>query len=183
MARTAEEIDLAPFIDHSLLSSVATPAHVEQWCEEADRFGFAAVCVYPIYVKQAVLLLHRKSPRVCTVIGFPSGATTAAVKLFEAQEALENGAQELDVVINLGALKVGETDAVHRELAEIVEATGLTVKAILETGLLTEAEKSWRLRSVWMLEWRFLKPAPVGMAEQPWQMCDRLRNGQTTALG
>lgn len=136
-----DEIDLAPFIDHSLLSPVATPAHVEQWCDEADRFGFAAVCVYPVHVRQAVTLLHRKSPRVCTVIGFPSGATTPAVKLFEAQEALENGATELDVVINLGALRAGETDAVHKELAEIVEATGLTVKAILETGLLTEPEK------------------------------------------
>jgi deoxyribose-phosphate aldolase len=137
----AEDIDLAPFIDHSLLSPVATTEHVEQWCAEAEQFGFATVCVYPVHVRQAVSILHHKSPKVCTVIGFPSGATTSATKLFEAQEALENGASELDVVINLGALKLGKTDEVHREMAEIVEATGLTVKAILETGLLTEPEK------------------------------------------
>jgi deoxyribose-phosphate aldolase len=136
-----EDIDLAPFIDHSLLSPVATVEHVEQWCAEAEQFGFATVCLYPVHVRQAVSILHHKSPKVCTVIGFPSGATTAATKLFEAQEALENGASELDVVINLGALKMGKTDEVHREMAEIVEATGLTVKAILETGLLTEPEK------------------------------------------
>ena len=75
------------------------------------------------------------------MIGFPSGATTAAVKLYEAQEAVENGATELDVVINLGWLKTGDIDAVHREIAEICEATGQTVKAILETTLLTDAEK------------------------------------------
>lgn len=135
------DIDLATFIDHALLTPTATPAQVEQWCEEADRFGFAAVCVYPAYVRQAVELLHNKRPQVCTVIGFPSGATTPAAKYFEAQEAAESGATELDVVINLGWLKSGKTDEMHRELAEIVEGTGQTVKAILEMSLLTEAEK------------------------------------------
>jgi deoxyribose-phosphate aldolase len=134
-------IDLAPLIDHSLLSPIATPAQVEQWCEEADRFGFAAVCVAPCHVPQAVQLLQGKKPQVCTVIGFPTGATTTATKLYEAQEASEAGAMELDLVINLGWLKSGQTEALHREIAEIVEATGRTVKAILEMALLTEAEK------------------------------------------
>ena len=135
------DIDIAPFIDHSLLIPAATLEQVEQWCEEADRYQFAAVCVYPTYVLKAAELLQRKNPKVCTVIGFPSGATTSAVKLYEAQEAVENGASELDVVINLGWLKAGKTEELHRELAEICEATGKTVKAILETTLLTDAEK------------------------------------------
>ena len=135
------EINLAEFIDHALLNPTATADQVTQCCAEADRFGFATVCVYPIHVRQAVELLHNKHPKVCTVIGFPTGASTPAVKLYEAEEAAENGATELDVVINLGWLKSGETNKLHRELAEICETTGQTVKAILETGLLTDAEK------------------------------------------
>lgn len=134
------DLDLAPFIDHSLLLPSATPDQVQQWCDEADRFGFAAVCLYPTYVPYAVELLHNKSPKVCTVIGFPTGATTPAVKLYEAQEASENGATELDVVINLGWVKTGKTSELHRELADICDATGQTVKAILETSVLTPDE-------------------------------------------
>jgi deoxyribose-phosphate aldolase len=141
MAADYPNIDIAPFIDHALLTPTATPEQVEQWCEEADRFHFAAVCLSPAYVKQAAELLHGKNPKVCAVIGFPTGATTSAVKLYEAQEAVENGATELDVVINLGWLKAGKTEEVHREIAEICEATGQTVKVILETNLLTDAEK------------------------------------------
>lgn len=135
------EIDIAPLIDHALLSPTATLEQVQKWCEEADRFQFAAVCVYPAYVRQAAELLQGKNPKVCTVIGFPTGATTSAVKLYEAQNAVENGATELDVVINLSWLKAGKTEELHRELAEICEETGQTVKAILETTLLTDAEK------------------------------------------
>lgn len=141
MAADYPDIDIAPFIDHALLTPTATPEQVQQWCEEAYRFNFAAVCLYPTYVKQAVELLYGKNPKVCTVIGFPSGATTSAVKLYEAQEAADNGATELDVVMNLGWLKAGKTEEVHREIAEICEETGQTVKVILETNLLTDAEK------------------------------------------
>ncbi|MCG6135547.1 MAG: deoxyribose-phosphate aldolase [Nostoc sp. LLA-1] len=141
MAADYSNIDIAPFIDHSLLMPTATPEQVEEWCQQVDRFNFAAVCLHPSYVKQAAELLHGKKPEICTVIGFPIGATTSAVKLYEAQEAVENGATELDVVINLGWLKSGKTDAVHREIAEICEETGKTVKVILETNLLTDAEK------------------------------------------
>ncbi|MBO3464208.1 deoxyribose-phosphate aldolase [Aetokthonos hydrillicola Thurmond2011] len=141
MAADYPDIDIAPFIDHTLLIPTATPEQVEQWCEQADRFRFAAVCVNPTYVKRVAELLHNRKPKVCTVIGFPTGATTSATKLYEAQEAVENGATELDVVINLGWLKIGNTEAVHREIAEICEETGQSVKAILETTLLTDAEK------------------------------------------
>lgn len=139
--RSNADIDLAPLIDHTLLNPTATSEHVEQWCLEADQFNFAAVCVHPVYVRQAAALLYGKRPNVCTVIGFPYGATTSAVKLYEAQEATENGATELDVVINIGWLKAGEIDAVHREIAEIYDATGQTIKAILEMALLTDSEK------------------------------------------
>lgn len=128
-------------IDHTLLAPAATPTLVERWCAEADRYGFASVCLSPTHVRQAVELLHGRSVQVCTVIGFPLGATTAAVKLYEAQEAAENGATELDVVINLSWLKMGNTNALHQELVDIVEATGQTVKAILEMGLLDDSEK------------------------------------------
>jgi deoxyribose-phosphate aldolase len=135
-----DAIDLAPFIDHALLSPTATAEQVQQWCADVDRYGFAAVCVFPAHVRQAVELLHQRPAQVCTVIGFPTGATTSATKLYEAQEATEHGATELDVVINLGWLKSGQTDAVHREIASICDATGQIVKAILETALLTPDE-------------------------------------------
>ena len=141
MAATGPDIDIAPLIDHSLLNPTATPEQVQQWCEQAERFHFATVCVYPSYVRLAVELLHGKAPKVCTVISFPSGATTSAVKLYESLEAVDNGASELDVVINLSWVKTGKTSELHREIAEICEETGKPVKAILETALLTEAEK------------------------------------------
>jgi deoxyribose-phosphate aldolase len=138
---TSDNIDIAPLIDHSLLTPTATPEQVERCCEEADRWRFATVCIAPCYVRLAVSYLHGKRPQVCTVIGFPTGATTSQVKRYEAQSAAEDGATELDVVINLGWLKAGMVEEVHQELAEICESTGLTVKAILETALLTDAEK------------------------------------------
>ncbi|MBD2665743.1 deoxyribose-phosphate aldolase [Richelia sinica FACHB-800] len=141
MAADYPDIDIAPFIDHALLSPTVTPEQVERWCEEADRFNFAAVCLYPAFVKQAAESLHNKKPKICTVIGFPSGATTSAVKLYEAQEAVDNGATELDLVVNLGWLKAGKTEAVHREIATICEEADKPVKVILETNLLTDAEK------------------------------------------
>lgn len=141
MAGFKTEINLAEFIDHSLLNPAATPEQVLKCCEEADRFGFPTVCIFPNAVRQAVEFLHSKRPKVCTVIGFPTGATTAAVKLFEAQQATENGANELDVVIDLGWLKSGNTEALHQEIAAIVEETGLPIKAILETAILTDEEK------------------------------------------
>ena len=141
MAADYPDIDIAPLIDHTLLNPLATPEQIEKLCQEADRYQFAAVCIYPCYVRLAVELLQRKNPKVCTVIGFPSGANTSATKLYDAREAVENGATEIDVVINLGWLRMGKTEEVHREIAQICEETGVTVKAILETNLLTDAQK------------------------------------------
>jgi deoxyribose-phosphate aldolase len=135
------EIDLSEYIDRAVLNPTATPEDVRQGCEEAIRHNFPAVCVYPSAVRQAVDLLHDKKTKVCTVIGFPSGTNTSASKLYEALEAVDNGAIELDVVINLGWLKSGNSEALYREIAQICEETGRAIKAILETSLLTEAEK------------------------------------------
>ncbi|MGQ4648403.1 deoxyribose-phosphate aldolase [Lyngbya aestuarii] len=141
MATDYPDIDIAPLIDHALLKSTATSEELQKCCQEAERFQFATVCVYPAHVKQAAEFLQGKAPKVCAVIGFPTGATTPLTKLYEAQEAVENGATELDVVINLGTLKAGKTDEIYREIAQICEETGQTVKVILEINLLTDEEK------------------------------------------
>ena len=141
MAANQSDIDIAPLIDYGLIDPTATPEQVEHFCQQADRFGFVTVCVYPSYVRQAVELLHDKRPKVCTVIGFPTGASTSTVKLYEALEAADNGAVELDVSVNLGLLKAGRMDEFHRELAQICEETNLTIKAIIESSLLSDAEK------------------------------------------
>jgi deoxyribose-phosphate aldolase len=141
MAIAQPDIDIAPYIDHSILFPIATPEQVRQYCHQAEQYNFATVCVCPTHVSWAVELLHDKKPQVCTVIGFPTGATTSATKLYEAQEAVERGATELDVVLNLGWIKTGESKQLYREIAQICEETGQTVKAILETTLLTDDEK------------------------------------------
>jgi len=141
MRSNQPDIDIAPLIDYGLIDPTATPEQVEHFCQQADRFGFVTVCVYPSYVRQAVELLHDKRPKVCTVIGFPTGASTSTVKLYEALEAADNGAVELDVSVNLGLLKAGRSDEFHRELAQICEETNLTIKAIIESSLLSDAEK------------------------------------------
>ncbi len=141
MAANQPDIDIAPFIDHALLDPAATAEQVENCCLEADRFGFAAVCVYPAWVRLAANLLHGKKPKVCTVISFPTGATAPSVKLYEALEAADSGAVELDVAVNLGFLRSGKIDEFHREIAQICEETGQLVKAIIETSLLSDAEK------------------------------------------
>jgi deoxyribose-phosphate aldolase len=135
-----QPIDPASYIDHTLLDSTAIPSQVEQVCAEAIRYKFHSVCIAPCFVKQAREMLYRERPLVCTVIGFPSGAHTPSVKLYEAQEAIANGAQELDVVINLGLVRAGDSEALYRELAPICEHRDVPVKAILEMPLLSPEE-------------------------------------------
>jgi deoxyribose-phosphate aldolase len=135
------EIDIASYIDNSLLSPTVIAQEVEQYCQQANQFGFPTICVYPSMVRKATELVQNKPTQVCTVIGFPTGASTSAVKLYEAKEAVENGATELDVVINLGWLKTGLSDKIYQEIAVICSETRQTVKAILETNLLTDTEK------------------------------------------
>ncbi|OIP72187.1 MAG: deoxyribose-phosphate aldolase [Oscillatoriales cyanobacterium CG2_30_44_21] len=135
------DINPAPYIDYALLDPAAADAQVDQVCDEADRLGFASVCLYPCNVKRARERLLKSRVEICTVIGFPSGATTSAVKLYEAMEAVENGATELDVVINLGWLKTGQTNLLHKDIAQICEESGKPVKAILELSLLNHEEQ------------------------------------------
>lgn len=141
MAITDLDIDIAPYIDHALLNPTATPENIQLCCEQAEKFKFAAVCLFPTAIKQARELLRGRNVKLCSVVGFPSGASTSAVKLYEAEEAVENGATELDVVINLGWLKSGKSELIHQEIAQICSETGQTIKAILETNLLNDKEK------------------------------------------
>ena len=135
------EIDLAKYIDHAVLDFTVTKDRVKQACSEAEHFQFPAVCVYPCHVYYAAELLHNKKPSVCAVIGFPSGMSTTTTKLYEANEAVENGASELDLMPNLGLLKEGELERFYLEIAQITQEAGKPVKVILEMSLLNPSEK------------------------------------------
>jgi len=142
MALTASKI--ARLIDHTLLKPEATRDEIRKLCEEALKYDFASVCVNPWNVPQAAELLRGSVVKVCTVVGFPLGATLPEVKAFEAQESLKRGAQEIDMVINIGALKSGLLDAVAGDIRGVVETAhrgGGICKVILETALLTREEK------------------------------------------
>lgn len=135
---------LARMIDHTLLKADATKAEIQKLVEEAKEYSFASVCVNPTWVKTAAELL-KETPevKVCTVIGFPLGATPTEVKAFEAKNAIENGATEIDMVINIGALKDKQYEIVENDIKAVVEAAkgkALT-KVIIETSLLTNEEK------------------------------------------
>jgi deoxyribose-phosphate aldolase len=137
---------LARYIDHTLLKPEATPAQIAQLCAEAREHGFAAVCINPVNVAQAAQLLKGTSVAVCTVVGFPLGAGLAEVKAYEAQQALSQGASEIDMVINIGALKAGLFDRVRDEIALMVRTCKAhtrpaLVKVIIEACLLTDDEK------------------------------------------
>jgi len=134
--------DIAGYIDHTLLKPEATEQQIRQLCAEAAEFGFASVCVNPTWVPLAAHLLAGAKPMVATVIGFPLGATLPEVKAYETQRALEAGAAEFDMVINIGALKSKHFRLVEQDIAGVVAAAqGRTVKVIIETALLTEEEK------------------------------------------
>jgi deoxyribose-phosphate aldolase len=135
-------MQLNRYIDHTLLKPDATAAMIDRLCAEAKQHQFAAVCVNPTWVRRAAQLLAGTGVKVCTVIGFPLGATTPAAKAAETRDAVAGGAAEVDMVLNIGALKSGELELVRQDIAAVVEAAGgALVKVILETGLLSEAEK------------------------------------------
>lgn len=135
-------MELNSYIDHTLLKPDATYAQIETVAKEAIAHRFASVCANPIHVKRLAALLAGTGVRVCTVIGFPLGANAPEVKAFEAEVAVRDGAQELDMVINVGALKSGDLALVKRDIEGVVRAgAGHVVKVIIETGLLTDEEK------------------------------------------
>jgi deoxyribose-phosphate aldolase len=140
-----QDLDLAKMIDHTLLKPDATQEQIAQLCFEARKFGFASVCINPTWVELCAKLLEGSSVKVCTVIGFPLGATSAQVKEFETQVALDHGATEIDMVINVGALKARDLDLVAKDIRGVVTAAhakNSIVKVIIEAILLTDEEKT-----------------------------------------
>jgi len=139
-----QDIQIAKYIDHTLLKPDATPDQVAQLCFEAKKYGFASVCINPAWVELAATLLKGSQVKVCTVIGFPLGATAPEVKAFETKTAIDKGATEIDMVINIGALKARDLELVARDIRGVVMAAhprGALVKVIIETSLLTDEDK------------------------------------------
>ncbi|HFI0435210.1 TPA: deoxyribose-phosphate aldolase [Streptococcus suis] len=133
---------LNKYIDHTILKPETTQEQVEKILAEAKEYDFASVCVNPTWVALAAESLKDSDVKVCTVIGFPLGANTPAVKAFETKDAISNGADEIDMVINIGALKTGNYDLVLEDIKAVVEASGdKLVKVIIEACLLTDDEK------------------------------------------
>ncbi len=140
----AASADVAKYIDHTLLKPEAARVEIEKLCKEARDFNFASVCVNPAWVKECAFALHGAPVKVCTVVGFPLGATLADVKAYETRRAIFDGATEIDMVINIGALKSGDDATVKRDIRAVVEAAHegcAIVKVIIETALLTDDEK------------------------------------------
>jgi len=136
--------DWASLVDHTLLKPEATENDIKKLCNEAIEFGFASVCVNPSWVKKAAEFLRGSNVPVCTVIGFPLGATLSDVKAYEARRAIFNGAREVDMVINIGALKSGDDCTVEDDIRAVALAAhenGVLLKVIIETALLTDDEK------------------------------------------
>ncbi|RCW52886.1 MULTISPECIES: deoxyribose-phosphate aldolase [Halanaerobium] len=139
--------DMAKMIDHTNLSPTATVDDIKKLCAEAKEHEFASVCVNPIYVPLAAKLLEESSVKVCTVVGFPLGANTTEVKSYETRNAIKNGAQEIDMVMNIGAFKSGAYEIFKADIKAVVDATkkagvssDIIVKVILETCFLDEEE-------------------------------------------
>lgn len=136
--------NIAKYIDHTLLKPDAMPAEVEKLCNEACEYGFAAVCVNPPLVKLCADLLRGTGVNVATVVGFPLGAHTTATKVFEAEQAIADGAHEIDMVIHLGMLKANRDDYVREDIRQVVESAhrqNAIVKVIIEAALLIDEEK------------------------------------------
>ena len=140
-----DNLDLSGMIDHTMLKPDVTPDQIAQLCFEASKYNFASVCVNPGHVKLCSDLLQGTPVKVCTVIGFPLGATAAEVKVFETQNALKDGTTEIDMVINIGALKARDLEVVAQDISGVVQtahAQNALVKVIIETALLTDEEKT-----------------------------------------
>jgi deoxyribose-phosphate aldolase len=144
LGETATARDWASLVDHTLLKPEATERDIARLCEEAAQFRFASVCVNPSWVRASSCNLRGTGVPVCTVVGFPLGATLADVKAYETRRVIMDGAQEVDMVINIGALKSGDDCAVESDIRAVAEAAheyGVLCKVIIEAALLTDAEK------------------------------------------
>jgi deoxyribose-phosphate aldolase len=140
----AATTDVAQYIDHTLLKPETTRAEIEKLCLEARNFNFASVCINPTWVKESAFALYGSPVKVCTVVGFPLGANLPDVKAYETRRAIFDGATEIDMVINIGALKSGDNEIVKRDISSVVDSAHdacAIVKVIIETALLTDEEK------------------------------------------
>lgn len=136
-------MQLNKYIDHTLLKPTATPEDIKELCEEAKQHKFYAVCVNGCYVALANLILYDTNVKVAAVVGFPLGAMATSSKVFEAKQCIDEGADEIDMVLNIGLLKSGSYKSVEKEIAAIKNAIGIhTLKVILETCFLSEEEKT-----------------------------------------
>lgn len=145
LGETATASDWASLVDHTLLKPEATETDIKKLCAEAAQYGFASVCVNPTWVRTAACALKGSRVPVCTVIGFPLGATLPDVKAYEARRAISHGAREVDMVVNIGMLKSGDDCAVEYDIRQVVEAAhefDVICKVIIETALLTDEEKT-----------------------------------------
>jgi deoxyribose-phosphate aldolase len=136
--------DLAGFIDHTLLRADASATDIDRMCDEARRYGFAAVCVNPSWIKRVAAALRGSEVVPCSVVGFPLGAHAPAIKAMEARQAIRDGAREIDMVINIGALKSGDYETVERDIVGVTDAcreAGAVCKVIIEAAMLTDEEK------------------------------------------
>ena len=135
--------ELCKLVDHTILKPDAARADVKKICKEAKAYGFASVCINPVHVAYAAELLHESPVNVCTVIGFPLGANTSVIKAAEAKEAIANGADEVDMVINIGAAKEHDYETVKKDVEAVraVVDPAHVLKVIIETCLLTDEEK------------------------------------------
>lgn len=150
LGEAATARDWAAMIDHTLLKPEASDKDIRKLCEEAARHGFASVCVNPSWVRAAACNLRGTNVPVCTVVGFPLGATLPDVKAYETRRAIQDGAREVDMVINIGALKSGDDCLVEQDVRAVVEAAheyGVLVKVIIEAALLTDDEKARACRA------------------------------------
>lgn len=135
-------MNINKYIDHTLLKADSVQSQLDQLIDEAKMYDFASVCVNPSWVAYAAEALKDSDVKVCTVVGFPLGATTSATKAFETKDAIANGADEIDMVINIGLLKQGDDQAVENDMRAVVEASGdKLVKVIIEACLLTDEKK------------------------------------------
>jgi deoxyribose-phosphate aldolase len=142
MVHVLKQEDIAGVIDHSLLRPDATYIDLKKCCEEAQQFSFYSVCVYPSFVKRAREFLKGTNVKIATVIGFPHGMTLTEVKVYEAMHASLDGADELDTVVNIGALKLGDWETVRKDITDVIMVTkGLIHKTIIETCYLDKNEK------------------------------------------
>jgi deoxyribose-phosphate aldolase len=136
--------DLGSYIDHTLLKPEATPEDIDRLCDEAMSYGFAAVCVNPAWVRRASGRVRGSGVRVASVVGFPLGAHAPEIKAMETRRALRDGAREIDMVINIGALKAGDYELVRKDIAMVADAcreVGAACKVIIEAALLSDEEK------------------------------------------